>query len=196
MEGVELTNKHKLLLGVVGVGAAALIVDRFVLNSSAPASASAAPAALAATRPQESPVQAPVQEGAADRLQRLAGSQPVPTSESQARVASAFTSPVQWLPEAQRKQAVEVRSSAPRAHSDLAGQFRLSSVFTIGPGYATINGKNVAVGSESKVLGLKLVSIEAPARDRAASAVVEYRGQQFHLSTQFADGTSGVSPRR
>lgn len=192
---MELTHKHKLLLGVVGVGAIALMVDRLVLGSSAPASASAAPVVQASAPKQQAQVAAQVQEGSADRLQRLAGALPVPTPENEAAVAGAFTAPVHWLPEAQRKVAAETRSVAGH-QSELADRFRLTSVFTIGPGYATINGKKVAVGTVNEELGVKLLAIEPPVLGRAAGAVVEYRGQQVRLSTGYSDAQHGGDARR
>jgi hypothetical protein len=193
---VELTNQHKLLLGVAGVGVMALLVDRLVLTNSAPAQAGAAasvPAAPAATPQPSAP--AGTVDGAADRLQRLAGAVPA-SPENEAKAASAFTAPVGWLPEADRASARVAGATRSTREAELSDRFRLTSVFTIGPGYATISGEKIAVGQTSEKLGLKLLSIQPPAHRGPAVAVVEHRGQQVRLETQYGVSKSGVRTQK
>jgi hypothetical protein len=193
---VELTNRHKLLLGVVGVGVAAVAVDRFVLSDSAPSAATAATAVHAdpAPLPQSAPA-APAQDGSADRLQRLAEALPGPTPENETTVAGAMTAPLNWLPDTQRKAAEQQPGRASRG-DELVERFHLTSVFTVGPGYATISGEKIAVGGSSEKLGIKLLAIVPPAHRTPAAAIVEYRGQEVRLSTGYAKLQHSESPQK
>lgn len=193
---MELTRKHKLLLGVVGVGLISLTVDRFVLTSSAPASAGAAPVVPAVPRPPaDAQAQAPAHDGAADRLQRLESALPDPTPENTVRVAEAFQAPASWQPEAARKGRAEQPARSAR-ESELADRFRLTSVFAMGPGYACINGTKLTVGAPAGDLGVRLISIEPPAGREAGAAVIEYRGQQLRLTMGVRDENPAGTPRK
>lgn len=192
---MELTNRHKLLLGVVGVGVAAVAVDRFVLSDSAPSTATAALVHTAPAPPAQSAPTAPVVDGSADRLQRLAEVLPAPTPENEATVAGAMTAPLNWLPDTERK-AAEQQPGRVSRENELAERFHLTSVFTVGPGYATISGEKIAVGGSSDKLGIKLMAIVPPAHRTPGAAIIEYRGQEVRLTTGYAKLQHSENPQK
>lgn len=192
---MELTNRHKLLLGVVGVGVAAVAVDRFVLSDSAPGVAAAAVVHVAPAPAVQAASSPAVADGSADRLQRLAETLPAPTPENDSLVAGAMIAPLNWLPDTQRK-AAEQQGSRVSREDELAERFHLTSVFTAGGGYATISGEKIAVGATNEKLGIKLLAIVPPAHRTPGAAIVEYRGREVRLTTGYAKLKHNEAPSR
>lgn len=196
---VELTKQHKVLLGIVALGAGAVVVDRFVLDSgvSGPSPVNAAvPSASEQTAP-EKQVYASM-ESLAARVEKV---EVVTYDESD--VARAFEPSSSWFP--------GDNVSTPISQSDETigeGQFKLSSVMTKPIAAAVINGHMVRAGQNyafgvgadgqygllrqaelkdyqkrgfGNVNSVQLVSVLPRSEDNLGSAVIEVDGRRVEL---------------
>ena len=159
---MKLNGRQKLCVGVLGVAAAALVVDRVFL---APDTAGPAPAS-AADRPDAAPaagqVQPLIDDGTAAPGVSVAQQLQTAWQQCQVDLASlrdAFSPPRQWVAQAAPDRPVEpARIAAER----FVKQHRLKSVMAAGRGgSAIVDDKLLAVGQ--KLDGFTLVTVAAEA---------------------------------
>lgn len=138
---MELTKQRKVLIGVVALGGAALIMDRFVLGTGAtqPAAAAAAGAEATPTRAPAGGKQAtpePPRVTLAERLEKA-------SLVKDGAVADAFAPPPDLM-----RAAVAQPAKPGDPQSASQPDIRLTTVFLGRRNVAVINGRNLAEGED------------------------------------------------
>jgi hypothetical protein len=198
---VELTKRHKLLLGVVGAGGLAVLGDQLFLQGGlnlGPASAKAEQAKGPPVDDDEGIVmtqaKARVVHGSiADDLQTYSRDQGWDSEVLADTRLNAFAAPSAWL--GGEKSRVEVREEQrPRRAADTSA-VRLTSVW-VEQKAAFISGVRMSVGETREVIlpgggvpiELTLLAIEGPSEngDVRGAAVVEFDGKRVRLEIRAA----------
>jgi len=137
---VELTNQHKILLALVGLGIGTVILDRVVLGTgvSDPASASAGTSDQASTQRGEVSLAEVQRATIASKIEQLPQKLP-----DDARVSEAFRARADWFAGSNQAKIVDAGSA-----KSVSTAFRLSSVMTKPVAAAVINGQLLRTGQD------------------------------------------------
>ncbi len=179
---MEPSKQSKVLAAVLVLGAGAIGVDRFVLDSGVSGPRSAAAQQSATDTHESSPAQAqprPTSAHAslASRLQN-AHDADLPEGPAMPGTESAFTPPQGWI--APTPEPAQAPATA-QPENPAAG-YRLSSVISKPVPIAVINGKTLVAGETSNQLpGVRLIQVDN------RSAVIEVNGQRVVLSLDTPD---------
>lgn len=200
---VELTKQHKVLAGILLLGAGAVVLDRTVLSSgiSGPDQAAAAITSSSTNRVCDTAPSTSL-ESLTTRVSRLDG-----VAIDQAAVANAFVVPSGWAV----NDKITQESGVVGSDSAATGQFRLSSVMTRPVVAAVVNGHMIRVGqsyafgagSDGKfgllkqeelrqqqksggagINSVRLISVEPRSQDNSGSAAIEVDGVRISLAIE------------
>ncbi len=169
---VKLSPQRKAYIGVLGLGLAALIVDRGFLSGSGTSPASAAAGLAPETVPGASLAQAPEAASTTTVAERLDA---LRDRAAPASAPDAFAVVESWYESASKPGTAATGNAS-------AVAYHLSSVLTDKQGkplFAVVNGQKIALSQE--VDGVKLIDASGAKGGDPASAVIEVGGELLTL---------------